>query len=107
MHISAHCVANAPKNTTVEYSYLFRTDHGGLRLYRAGDPCTQAAAARGLTGVGPPARATLPTQRQHRLHIPLQQRQKCRVPRLVHVVHVPQARLPDRRVGRKSPQPTG
>jgi hypothetical protein len=37
-HVSAHCVANAPKNTTVEYSYLFRTDAGDLRLYRKGDP---------------------------------------------------------------------
>lgn len=37
-HVHAHCVANAPKNTMVEYSYLFRTDRGELRLYRKGDP---------------------------------------------------------------------
>ena len=36
-HVHAHCVANAPKNTMTEYSYLFRTDSGDLRLYRPGD----------------------------------------------------------------------
>ncbi len=36
-HIHAHCVANAPKNTTVEYSYLYRTDSGHYRLLRPGD----------------------------------------------------------------------
>lgn len=36
-HIVAHCVANASKNTSVEYSYLFRTDWGEYRLYRLGD----------------------------------------------------------------------
>lgn len=37
-HVHAHCVENAPKNTTVEYSYLFRVGTGELRLYRKGDP---------------------------------------------------------------------
>jgi hypothetical protein len=37
-HIHAHCVANAPKNTAVEYSYLFRTDAGEYRLFRTVDP---------------------------------------------------------------------
>lgn len=36
-HVHAHCVANAPKNTMTEYSYLYRTDSGDLRLYRSGD----------------------------------------------------------------------
>lgn len=38
VHVHAHCVANAPKNTTVEYSYLFRVGASELRLYRKGDP---------------------------------------------------------------------
>jgi hypothetical protein len=38
VHAHAHCVANAPKNTSGEYSYLFRVGTGELRLYRKGDP---------------------------------------------------------------------
>jgi len=36
-HISAHCVANAPKNTFVAYNYLWRVDRGRYRLF---DPRT-------------------------------------------------------------------
>lgn len=36
-HISAHCVANAPKNTFVAYNYLWRLDRGRYRLF---DPRT-------------------------------------------------------------------
>jgi hypothetical protein len=34
-HISAHCVANAPKNAGTVHNYLWRLGHG---LYRAFDP---------------------------------------------------------------------
>jgi len=32
-HISAHCVANAPKNTFVAYNYLWRVGRGRYRLF--------------------------------------------------------------------------
>jgi len=37
-HLSGHCVANTGNNTGTDYSYLFRTSPGQLRLYRRGDP---------------------------------------------------------------------
>lgn len=36
-HVNARCVASAPKNHGVAYSYLTRTPEG-FRLFRAGDP---------------------------------------------------------------------
>lgn len=53
-HISAHCVANAPKNTTVEYSYLFRTDSGQYRLFRPGDPLHPSRTAPGQSDIPEP-----------------------------------------------------
>ena len=32
-HISAHCVANAPRNAPAVYNYLWRLDHGNLRPF--------------------------------------------------------------------------
>lgn len=46
VHIHAHCIANAPKNTTVEYSYLTRTERGELRLWRRGDPLHPTRSGR-------------------------------------------------------------
>jgi hypothetical protein len=34
-HISAHCVANAPKNTGTVHNYLWRLEHGLLRVFDA------------------------------------------------------------------------
>lgn len=36
-HISAHCVANAPRNAGTVHNYLWRLDRGHLRVF---DPAT-------------------------------------------------------------------
>lgn len=48
-HIHAHCVANAPLNTTVEYNYLCRTEIGELRLFRRGDQLHPSRSSNRLT----------------------------------------------------------
>lgn len=61
-HISAHCVANAPLNTTPGYNYLWRLSANELRSYDAG---RDTPVAERLDLAARPEVADVPTKYRH------------------------------------------
>jgi len=65
-HMSAHCVANAPKNAGTVHNYLWRIDQGLLRAF---DPTRDQPHPTRLHAACFPEREDVPVQYHHLLPV--------------------------------------
>jgi hypothetical protein len=63
-HISAHCVANAPRNAGTVYNYLWRLEQGLLRAF---DPVKDRPHTSRTDAAWFPRRGDVPLRYQHLL----------------------------------------